>query len=807
MNTERVERLVTVLAAEGRAGNLPAEVTRFVGRAQELAEVADLVERERLVTLCGPGGVGKTRLALRLAADLRPSFADGAWLVELSALREPQLLPRLVAEALGLCDQTARDAVQSLEDYLSDRHLLLVLDTCEHMVDACAMLAELLLRAAPRLHVLVTGRQPLDLLGEHTYALPPLAVADAGSGPDPDSDSGGDSVALFADRAAASAPGFEITPDNRAQVARLCRRLEGIPLAIELAAVRLRTMSLDQIAARLDDRFRVLGTARTRHARHQTLHAAVSWSHELCTPEEQALWGRLSVFPGDFDDRAAEAVCTGGPACGDVLDLLGALVDKSVLLRDRDTGRYRMLDTLREFGAGLLDAPAAAELRDRHLRHYLALAEHAERGISGPDQTALITGLGAERHNLRVALDHAFSAPGAEPAALRLTRLLYMPWVILGLFGEARGWAQRALTLRTAEDPAGNPADGSERCWALYSAVVLAALQGDGDAARPLLDELVRVAPACADAELSAHVPQARGLVSFFTGDTRTAAEHLEEALTARRALGCDHPRSLVSYPLLAGSYGLLGRAERAMAVADEGLRETGRVGDAWNGSALMYSRGLVRWTAGDAAGAMPDVLASLRLKDGSSDALGHAITLDLAAVCAADLDAPDRAATLLGFTALLWERLRVPMLGPAYAALRQSCLESLRERLGEERLADGMRHGASHTLAEATALALGEADSGGPGPAAGRRRARSLTPREREIAGLVAEGLSNRRIAERLVIAKRTVDSHVEHILAKLEVASRAQVAVWVERHGHASGDDPGHADDPDDTSGPAPP
>ncbi|MFI6522722.1 ATP-binding protein [Spirillospora sp. NPDC050679] len=797
MDTERAERLVAVLAAEGRTGNLPAEVTRFVGRARELAEAGDLVGRERLVTLCGPGGVGKTRLALRLAADLRPAFTDGAWLVELSALREPRLLPRLVAESLGLCDQTPRDAVQSLEDYLAGKHLLLVLDTCEHLVDACAMLAELLLRAAPRLHLLVTGRQPLDLLGEHTYAVAPLEVGDAASG-------GGESVALFADRAAASAPGFEVTADNRAQVARLCRRLEGIPLAIELAAVRLRTMSLDQIATRLDDRFRALGTARTRHARHQTLHAAVSWSHELCTPEERLLWARLSVFPGDFDPAAAEAVCTGGPAGDDVLDLLGALVDKSVLLRDRGTGRYRMLDTIREFGAGLLDGPAAAELRDRHLRHYLELAEQAERGIAGPDQTALVARLGAERHHLRVALDHAFSTPGAEHDALRLIRLLYMPWVILGLFGEARGWARRALSL---EAP-----DGAERCWALYSAVVLAALQGDGDAAPPLLAELERTAPTCADAELQAHVPQARALVHFFTGDMAAAAEQFEEAVAARRSICCDHPRALVSYPMLAGAYGLLGRPERAMAVADEGLSETTRVCDSWNGSSLMYSRGLVRWTAGDAAGAMADVLESLRLKDGASDAIGHAITLDLIAVCAADLDAPDRAAALLGFTGRLWDRLRVPMLGPVYAAIRQNCLDSLRERLGEERLADGLRHGADRTLAEATALALGESAPGGAGPAAGGRGPRPLTPREREIAALVAEGLSNRQIAERLVIAKRTVDSHVEHILAKLGAASRTQIAVWAERHGHAPGGASGGASGkrsdsmPDSAAGPAP-
>lgn len=292
---------MTSLIAERRKGNLPAEVTTFIGRRRELSQVRDALERYRLVTLRGVGGVGKTRLALHLATDVRRSFADGVWLVELSALRNAELLARTVAASLGLPDQAAGDPVDLLSDHLAERHLLLILDTCEHLVDACAKLAEALLRAAPRLRILATSREPLDVGGEQALLISPLEV--------PDSDeaaTSSDSVALFADRAEAILPGFTLTDANQQPVVQLCRRLDGIPLALELAAVRLRTMSIEQIVARLDDRFLLLGSARSSENRHQTLRAAVGWSHELCTAKEQRLWARLSVFPGGFDLEAAE---------------------------------------------------------------------------------------------------------------------------------------------------------------------------------------------------------------------------------------------------------------------------------------------------------------------------------------------------------------------------------------------------------------------------------------------------------------------------------------------------------------------
>ena len=322
---------MTTLVPERRKGNLPAEMTRFIGRRQELSQVRDALERYRLVTLRGVGGVGKTRLALHLAVGLRRSFADGVWLAELSALRNAELLARTVAASLGLPDQAPGDPVDLLADHLAERHLLLILDTCEHLVGACAKLAEALLGAAPRLRILATSREPLDVRGEQALLISPLEV--------PDSDeaaAGSDAVALFADRAEAMMPGFTLTAANQQPVVQLCRRLDGIPLALELAAVRLRAMSIEQIVARLDDRFLLLGTTRSSEDRHQTLRAAIDWSHELCTAQEQRLWARLSVFPGGFDLEAAERVCAGEPlTVGALFDTLGRLVEKSIVVCNR----------------------------------------------------------------------------------------------------------------------------------------------------------------------------------------------------------------------------------------------------------------------------------------------------------------------------------------------------------------------------------------------------------------------------------------------------------------------------------------
>ena len=414
-------------------GELPAEVTGFVGRQRELAVLDGLLGTARLVTVTGPGGVGKTRIALRAAARGRGQFADGVCLVELGELHDPDLLPHTVATCLGLPGQEAGSQADAIVDYLRGRQLLLILDSCEHLIGACAKLAEPVLRYAAQVTILATSRQPMNVPGEHCCPVPPLPVPEpepsrasasragasrAGTGRGSASRGGrGDAVELFAQRAAAASPGFAVTPANRREVIWLCGRLDGIPLAIELAAVQLRTLTLPQLSSWLEHRFGLLTAGRRGALPHQqTLRATTQWSYDLCSAEEQMLWARLSVFAGSFDLAAAEALCAGGPlAREDILPTLIGLVDKSVVLRtEEDAERYWLLDTIREFGAErLARLPADADAtQDRHIAYFRALAGEFSRHAKDDDQLQRYHLLRREHPDLRAALGYALDRPG-----------------------------------------------------------------------------------------------------------------------------------------------------------------------------------------------------------------------------------------------------------------------------------------------------------------------------------------------------------------------------------------------------------
>jgi len=445
-----------------RPGELPLEVTGFVGRQRELAELGGLLHSARLVTVTGPGGVGKTRVALRAAAQLSGEFADGACLVELSGLHDPELLPDTVATALGLTgtglvSTGSHSQLDAILDHLRDQRLLLILDTCEHLIDACAMLADILLRATP-VTVLATSRQPLAVPGEHTCAIAPLPVPDRRARTAGD----GDAVELFAQCAVAVVPGFAVTDANRDCVIRLCRRLDGVPLAIELATRRLRAIPLEQLADRLEDRFRLLtGGRRAALPHHQTIRAATEWSYDLCSPAEQLLWARLTVFAGSFDTEAVEQVCAGGPLDReDILATLIGLVDKSVVLRTNGLGagggstRYLLLETIREFGAEKLAAaggrvaPSEQQaLRDRHIARYLAMATALADDPTAEDQLPRYRQLWTEQANLRAALDYALAEPGRQRDAARLANALSVYWQMASSPGEGRFWLGRVLPL------------------------------------------------------------------------------------------------------------------------------------------------------------------------------------------------------------------------------------------------------------------------------------------------------------------------------------------------------------------------
>jgi non-specific serine/threonine protein kinase len=776
---------VTALPLGQRNHNLPAEVTPFIGRRRELPAIAAAVERHRLVTLRGAAGVGKTRLALRTGTDLSGGFADGCWLVQLSSLHDPELLPRAVSEALGLPDDAGADPLRMLADHLAGRGLLLILDTCEHLTEACAELAGLLLSAAPRLRVLATSRAPLGAPVEHVLLISPLEL--------PGSEADGvesDAVTLFVDRARAAVPGFELVPENAAAVAQLCRRLDGIPLALELAAVRLRGMPVEEILARLSDRFRVLGSTRTSVDRHRTLRAAVSWSYELCTRDEQRLWAELSVFPGGFGLAAAERVCGPGTAA-----TLSRLVEKSILSVAGD--RYELLDTMREFGAEHLGA-AAGRVRGLHRDYYLELAEQASAALMGTGQPAWLRRLGAETANLREALEFAFTAPGEAKAGLRMTRLLLSYWLMTGHFSEGRGWLEQAAAAGDAGD---GGAGDDDVAWAVFGAGVLAVQQGDFTAGGPLLARAAGLAAAAGDEDLAAHVTDARGILAFNSGDLDTARAEYEAALAVYQRSGFTDPAALVTYGRLASVCLLTFDLDRAVALCEECLRRCDETGEQWARGTALWVRGGARWLSGDNAAAIGDALACLRIKDEAGDLHTTAMCFDLLSVCLVATGEFERAAVLYGAGDALWTLLSAPVLmGPGYAEIRKGGADTARGHLGGERFTALAGYGAALPLSAAIAVAAGDAPAvppdgvaAGPGaglgaaPAAGgpAEQARRLTGREREVAALVAVGLGNREIAERLFLSKRTVDSHIEHIFTKLGFSSRTQLASWVLEQG----------------------
>ena len=751
---------MTALTLGRRRENLPAEVTRFVGRKRELSAVSNAIARHRLVTLRGAAGVGKTRLALRAATLERGSFADGVWLVELSALRDPALLPRAISAALGLPGESSGDPLSTLAGQLADRDILLLLDTCEHLVDACAKVTRALLEAAPGLRILATSREPLGVPDEDVLLISPLQV-----GGQRDEAAESDAVALFVDRAQAAMEGFRLTPENTGAVTELCQRLDGIPLALELAAVRLRSMPVEEILTRLDDRFRILGTTRTNTDRHRTLRSAVRWSYELCTPAEQRLWAGLSVFPGSFDLAAAEDVCR--PA---VIEDLLRLVEKSVVQYDEGAGRYRMLDTMREFGAErLAGLPDAAGQRARHRDYYLGLVERAAAQTLGPRQVHWLTRLREETDNLREALDWSFATAGQEAAGQRMTVGLRTYWLMTGAFSDGRDWHSKAR--QVSPGTAGH-------AWAVYGAAVLAVQQGDLPAAVPLLDQAAGLAAELGDEDLAAHVQDSRGSAAFYAGDLETARARHEAALARYEKDGFSNAFALSSYARLASVCLLLFDIDRAIELCEEYLRRCGETGEQWGRGTALWTRGAGRWLSQDLQGAIADALACLAIKEELGDLHTITMSFDLLAVCYAGLGDYARAAALYGAGDKYWKLLGAPIqLGPGYTSIRRGAGDTARAELGEEAYAAAYALGAGLPLGDAMAVARGQRPAAPEPP----DPPKPLTRREREIAGLVAEGLGNREIAERLFLSKRTVDSHLEHIFTKLGFSSRTQLTNWV--------------------------
>jgi predicted ATPase/class 3 adenylate cyclase len=552
---------------ESLPNNLPAQLTSFVGREQEMATVTGLLSAHRLVTLTGAAGCGKTRLAVQFGAERLRDFPDGVWLVDLAPLGDPALLVQTVATALGVREppatvvsavasvQTGRSLVDLVVDYLRVRSLLVVLDNCEHLLDTVAVFAEGLLRACPELRILATSREPLGVSGEVTWRVRSLSVPATNGDMRPDALREYESVRLFVDRAKARLPAFELSQRDGPAVAQICRRLDGIPLALELAASRVEMLSPTELAARLDDRFRVLtGGSRTGLERHQTLRAAIDWSYDALPTAERALLARLSVFAGGCTLAGAEAVCAGdGVERDELLDLLSRLVAKSLVVLDREATptRYRMLETIRQYAREKLDAQAATDLRARHLDWRLEFSGQAGRGIWGADQMNWFDRLEDEEDNLRQALEWTIGGDDAEPA-LRLVGALGRFWQVRRRVDEGLRWTLDALALDATEFP-------YLRAQALVSAALsLTGYFGAYDDARRLAMESLDLFRDLGVRRGTFWALHTVSISALFQGEVETAVAYGDEALAVARDAG--HPGTLV--------YGLLNRADVAIAEA-----------------------------------------------------------------------------------------------------------------------------------------------------------------------------------------------------------------------------------------------
>ncbi len=521
--------------------NLAEQLNSFVGRDREMEQVRQLLANSRLLTLLGMGGLGKSRLSMQVAAIVLDDYPDGVWFVELAALSDPQLVPQATASVLGVREEPGTPVVEALVRFVRDKKLLIVLDNCEHVVQACAELAKRLLQAGPQVRVLASSRDALRIAGEAVFQVAPLA-APSQAEQTVEALLANDAVRLFVDRASAVQPAFRLTAKAAAAVAEICRRLDGIPLALELAAARTRAMPIETIAERLNDRFKLLTTRdRTVLPRQQTLRALIDWSYDLLPPDEQRLFQRLSVFAGGWTLEAAEAVVADAPIeLGDVMDLLANLVEKSLVMLDLDSGRYRMLDTVRHYAAERLAASGdEAATRSRHLAWCLALAERARAGLAGPEQGRWIAELDRERENLLGAHRWCDRAEGGVEQGLQLVFLLKLYWYHHGLLTLGHRVTAEALARTRADDRS------LARCRGLADVGQFCTFMGRHAEARGYLEESLALARELGDQNRIAAVLQTLGLACRGEGDMANAARHSAESITLARAVG--NPRQLAS--------------------------------------------------------------------------------------------------------------------------------------------------------------------------------------------------------------------------------------------------------------------
>jgi non-specific serine/threonine protein kinase len=774
-------------------------LTSFVGRERETEEVARLLDSTRLLTLTGTGGAGKTRLALRVASDSLDKYPDGVWIVELGALSESALVLQAVAATLGLREEPGRDLMTTLVEYLQPRQLLLALDSCDHLIASCASLAYALLRACPELRIMATSRQALGIDGEIAWRLPPLSMPDPAHLSDIEQLGRYEAVRLFVDRANLKRPDFRMTSDNAQQVAQLCQQLDGLPLAIELAAARMKVLSVEQILERLGERFRLLRVTNSMVSpRHQTLEALMDWSYDLLPQAEQALLRGVSVFAGSFTLDAVESVCGTGSDEYEVLDLVSQLVDKSLVQMEERKGeaRYRLLETIRQYAWQKLEASGEmARLRSRHLNWYLDLAEESETELLLEGQRLWLDRLEAEHDNLRAALawgsrigDLGEAEQEEEGAiedaqkALRIGGSLVWFWYFRGYLSEGRGWLARVLAL------AGSEARNRARAKALGAHGALAYLQSDFTAARALLEESLGIWRELEDRRGSAFTLTFLGRVAVRQGDLG-ATQFGEESVALFReiedkwgiALSLDflgeaaqlqgdderaaalHEESLALYKELGDQWGMAlehsnfgrvafrqGNLDLARARLEQALAIQREVGDRWTIAWTLHNLGDVIFAQGDCVGSRSLFEEGLALFKELGDKGGISSTLHKLGRCAQHERDFERAESLLEEAQSLAQEL-------GDDRLAQECQEALEQVRGK-----------GHPAADPTSNYPSD-----------------LTKREIEVLRLIAEGLTDAQVADRLFLSTRTVQAHLRSIYSKLNVTTRSAATRYAMEHG----------------------
>jgi predicted ATPase/DNA-binding CsgD family transcriptional regulator len=763
------------------AGNLPGELSSFVGRGRELAEVKRLLPSARVITLTGPGGIGKSRLALRAARRLGRHFPDGVWWVELAELDDPDLLPYALARAMRVQERLGDAIDEALMAHLRERRLLLVLDNCEHLLDACRQLVASVVSQCERARFLCTSRERLEAPGEALVVLSALDVPANGERLPVAALADVEALKLLVDRAVAVAPDFALTDENCRAASEICRGLDGLPLAIELAAVRLASMTADDLRERLDDRLRLLAAAHgTGPDRSQTLRATVDWSHELLSEEEQILWRRLSVFAGSFSLEAAEDVCSGaGLERARIVDLVASLVGKSILTMAQGgrRGRYRLLETLRLYGAQrLAEAGEEVGLARRHAAWYAERFSGGERPWwATPQQAETFERLDVEWANVEAALDFFTRSPPDAEIGLRLAADLWPYWMLRGRY---RAGSRRLEGLLAIE-----PTPTPTRAMALSALGYLAQATGDYARALSALEEARLVCDeAGGDREL-AYVLDGLAQVHLRLGNAELAgdlaAQGRELMLRVDDAFGLSV--GLYFHATAAATAGRLADARR---LADDALQASERAGDMMIRGISSGLLGAVEWQLGDTPAAETRLKEAVRIQHQIGHRWGMLTSLEGLAWVAGSGGQLERAALLLGAGAALCQELGIALY-PYGQAHHDACEAAVRAGLGEASYRSCWERGHALDREQVVAAALEDAPADQHAPAApAARDADELSDRELEVARLVASGLSNPAIAADLFVSVATVKTHVSHILRKLGLDSRVQLANWVAAH-----------------------